>query len=222
MGEAGEIIFGVAVTCEGHDCGELRCAIVDRTTLGVTHLVVAPTHHGDRGRVVPIEMVEAASADGVELSCTRAQYDALQDAQTSELVPGPTAEELEQEQLTTMVSFHIYGRRPSSMMGVPGRRRRDAAPPRVTHDNVPPGEGEVALKQPVHASDGDIGHVHGLLVESAGHRVTHVLLGEGHLWGQKEVAIPVAAVKDVFEDGVLLSLTKDAVGSLPPVARTKR
>jgi len=43
-----------------------------------------------------------------------------------------------------------------------------------------------------------------------------VLLQEGHLWGRKEVAIPISAVAGV-EDGIRLSLTKQEVQDLPPV-----
>ena len=39
---------------------------------------------------------------------------------------------------------------------------------------------------PVHALDGEIGRVQGLLVDPDDHRVTHVLLEEGHLWGRKK------------------------------------
>jgi hypothetical protein len=46
--------------------------------------------------------------------------------------------------------------------------------------------------------------------------VTGVLLDEGHLWGKKEVAIPIAAVKFVVDDGVHLTLTKNEVSALPP------
>jgi hypothetical protein len=46
--------------------------------------------------------------------------------------------------------------------------------------------------------------------------MTHVLLDEGHLWGQKRVAIPISAVTGV-EDGVRLSLTKHEVRDLPAV-----
>jgi hypothetical protein len=46
--------------------------------------------------------------------------------------------------------------------------------------------------------------------------VTHVLLQEGHLWGRKEVAIPISAVTEV-EDGIRLSITKQQVEDLPPV-----
>ena len=47
------------------------------------------------------------------------------------------------------------------------------------------------------------------------HRVTHVLLQEGHLWGRKKVSIPVSAVTGV-ENGIRLSLTKKQVEDLPP------
>jgi hypothetical protein len=47
--------------------------------------------------------------------------------------------------------------------------------------------------------------------------VTHVLLQEGHPWGRKEVAIPIGAVTGV-EAGILLSLSKQEVEDLPPVA----
>jgi hypothetical protein len=47
--------------------------------------------------------------------------------------------------------------------------------------------------------------------------VTHVLLQEGHLWGRKEVAIPITAVTAVGVDGVQLSTTKQQVQDLPPV-----
>jgi uncharacterized protein YrrD len=69
----------------------------------------------------------------------------------------------------------------------------------------------------VHATDGDIGRVQGLVIDPKDHHVTHVLLQEGHLWGKKEVAIPIGAVKEVAADGVQLTLTRNQVRDLPPV-----
>ncbi|HJZ02361.1 MAG TPA: PRC-barrel domain-containing protein, partial [Streptosporangiaceae bacterium] len=65
------------------------------------------------------------------------------------------------------------------------------------------------------ALDGEIGHVQGLLVDPDDHRVTHVLLREGHLWGRKEVAIPISAVTGA-EEGIRVNLTKKQVEDLPP------
>ena len=52
-------------------------------------------------------------------------------------------------------------------------------------------------------------------MDSADHRVIHVLLREGHLWGRKEVAIPVSAVASL-DDGIWLNITKKQVEELPP------
>ena len=57
--------------------------------------------------------------------------------------------------------------------------------------------------------------MHGFLVDPDDHRVTHVLLQEGHLWGRKEVAIPASAVTRV-DEGIRLNLTKQQVEDLPP------
>jgi hypothetical protein len=46
--------------------------------------------------------------------------------------------------------------------------------------------------------------------------VTHVLLQEGHLWGRKEVAIPITAVAGT-SDGIRLKIAKQEVQDLPPV-----
>jgi hypothetical protein len=54
-------------------------------------------------------------------------------------------------------------------------------------------------------------------VEPGGHRVTHVLLQEGHIWGRKKVAIPIGAVTKIGTLLIHLSLTKHQVKDLLPV-----
>ena len=55
-----------------------------------------------------------------------------------------------------------------------------------------------------------------LVIERLSHQVTHVLLQEGHLWGRRDVAIPISAVT-TFEGGIQLDMPKSAVESLPLV-----
>jgi hypothetical protein len=43
-----------------------------------------------------------------------------------------------------------------------------------------------------------------------------VLLQEGHLWGRKEVAIPIGAVASTV-GGIRLTIAKQQVQELPPV-----
>jgi sporulation protein YlmC with PRC-barrel domain len=85
----------------------------------------------------------------------------------------------------------------------------------VIQDVVPLGETEVSPGDRVHAVDGHVGRVQGFIVDPDDDRVTHVLLQEGHLWGRKEVAIPISAVTGIA-DGIRLNITKEQIGNLPP------
>ena len=69
---------------------------------------------------------------------------------------------------------------------------------------------------PVHATDGDIGRVQGLVIDRRSRHVTHVLLQEGHLWGRREVAIPVSAVASTSRRHPAGD-PKQEVQDLPPV-----
>jgi hypothetical protein len=41
------------------------------------------------------------------------------------------------------------------------------------------------------------------------------VLERGHLWGRREVTVPISAVESVASDVVKLRLSKDEVGDLP-------
>jgi hypothetical protein len=88
-------------------------------------------------------------------------------------------------------------------------------PPVIT-DALPLGEVAVRRGEQVLATDGGIGRVQGLVIDRATHHVTHFLLQEGHLWGRKDVAIPIGAVSGI-EGGIRLTLTKQEVQDLPAV-----
>ena len=88
-------------------------------------------------------------------------------------------------------------------------------PPPITTDVLPLGEVGVRRNEQVHATDGEIGRVRGVLIDHDTRRLTHVLLQEGHLWGRKQVAIPIGAVTGI-EYGIRLDMTKQEVQDLPP------
>ena len=96
-----------------------------------------------------------------------------------------------------------------------GLGQGNITPPVVT-DTLPEGEVGVRRGQQVHATDGGIGRVQGLVIDRTTHHVTHILLQEGHLWGRKDVAIPIGAVK-MIENGIQLKLTKQEVQDLPEI-----
>ena len=87
----------------------------------------------------------------------------------------------------------------------------------VAHERVPPGELAVRRGNHVRATDGDVGLVDEFLVDRETEHITHLVLREGHLWGQKDVLIPVSEIAHVDEDRVHLTLSKQEVASLPTI-----
>ena len=188
--------------------------IVDPVARSLTHLVVAPKGREGFGRLVPIELVDAA-AEQIRLRCSTAEFDALADAEETRFL-SETDEQLGYgagEMLTW--PYYGLGLGAGAGMGM-GAMGVDSNPPLI-YDRVPVGEVEVRRGEHVHAADGNIGQIRGLVIDPKDHHVTHVLLQEGHLWGKKQIAIPIGAVKNVSADGVRLDLTRDEVRDLPPV-----
>ena len=67
------------------------------------------------------------------------------------------------------------------------------------------------------SSDGhSLGHIEAFILD-AEDRVTHFVLERGHLWGRRDVTIPISAVAKIETDEVTVGLTKDEVGALPAV-----
>ena len=85
------------------------------------------------------------------------------------------------------------------------------------YDRVPKGEVEVRRASAVIFADGhSLGEVDGFVVDVDEH-ITHFVLERGHLWGRKEITIPIGAVARVETDAVHVALSKDEVGALPAV-----
>jgi sporulation protein YlmC with PRC-barrel domain len=197
MADETEFTIGTQAHCSDGPAGKVTRIVFDRATRTVTHLAVEPKHHSAPARLVPLDLADTIGSE-IRLRCTLAEFGDLDRAEEVQMAEdfGPG---------------HLGG--------------ADLATPlnetQVTdiayEDVVPPGETELHRGDNVQAVDGDIGQVQGVIIDRDDHRVTHVLLKEGHLWGRKEVAIPVSAITDV-KYGIVLNLTKKQVGDLPPLS----
>jgi sporulation protein YlmC with PRC-barrel domain len=193
--------IGARASCTDGHCGEVSRLIIDPATDTVTHLAIQPGHRQEAARLVPVHLAKVTD-EGIRLRCTLAEFGKLDHAEERDLVTGEAP-------------ARSVGRFGVSVPSEPWAKKwRQTA---TFEDVIPGGEAEVRPGSPVHAVDGEIGRVQGFLVNPDDDRVTHVLLQEGHLWGRKEVAIPLSAVIRV-DEGIRLNLTKEQVGELPPVA----
>jgi hypothetical protein len=202
-----EFRIAAQVQCTDGVCGQVTEVVVDKKTWTVTHLVVEPPHRSGLGRLVSVDLVDTVT-DEIELRCTVASFERMVHAEKTELLPGSNGG-YGGYGLGQPVPGPYIGR---SSFGVIGGGLSDAFDP-VVYDTLPPGEIAVGGAA-VHASDGDIGHVQGLVADRGDHHLSYVLLQEGHLWGRKQVAIPIAAVISV-DDGIRLNITKQQVEDLP-------
>ena len=73
----------------------------------------------------------------------------------------------------------------------------------------------------VEAIDGYVGHVDEFVVNPKSGHITHLVMREGHLWGKKDVIIPLSLIADTRKDTVFLKLDKLQIEVLPafPVHR---
>lgn len=205
--------LGSPAACTDGAFGELVDVVIDPQSRTVTHIVVEPRHRHWLARLVPIVLVAPdPAAAGLTLACTTAQARGLEHVQRSAFVA--LGEELEIDD-------------PDWDIGVGGvlvaPYYGSDAPPHdplatATYDRIPKGEVEIRRSSTVTSADEQrLGHVDGLVVDADEH-ITHVLLERGHLWGRREVTIPIGDVASVRPDAITLALTKDAVGALEPVA----
>lgn len=211
--------IGSDVECSDGICGRLSRVIVNPVNRTLTHLVVEPHHDPSAARLVPIEIVDPdAPGDALTLRCDRARFDAFEHAQTEEFVSAEDDPFGYGAENTLWMPYFPLGGLPAAPMPGPGGLAGPlhAEPAVVTRERVPLGDVQIRRHQSVHATDGDIGRVRGLVVDPRDDHVTHVLLEEGHLWGKKTVAIPIGAVESV-KDGIQLALGKDQVRDLPEI-----
>jgi len=203
--------IGAAAACSDGPCGAVSRVVVDPVARELTHLVIEPEHRSGLGRLVPLGMVEAGDGD-VHLRYTIAEFEKLPSAEETDFLPGGSG-------------YDAYAAHEAyywPYFGLEG-----GADPKLalasaveTRDMLPTGEIGVRRGEAVHASDGEIGKVEGFVVDTAEGRVTHVLLQEGHLWGRKQVAIPIGEVEKI-DQGITVKLTKHEIEALPAVGVTE-
>jgi sporulation protein YlmC with PRC-barrel domain len=200
-----EFTLGTRASCSDGSCGKVRRVILDPDTRTVTHLVIEPAHWIVTGRLVPVELVDATGGE-IRLRCSLAEFARLEPAEEADLAEAADYG----GGYGSAAALQGYGGVGS--MGI-GTGLGNQTPLILSHA-VPLGETEVERHESVHAADGEIGRVEGFVVDPSDHKVTHVLLQEGHLWGRKEVAIPISAVSSV-DAGIRLNITKKQVEELP-------
>jgi sporulation protein YlmC with PRC-barrel domain len=203
--------LGSRVDCTDEEFGELVDVVVDPTTRRLTHLVVEPRSEDWVARLVPIDLAQTRddASRAVELRLT------VEEARR--LPPVHDVAFLRLGDLS--VDDPVWDVGIQEVRAVPYYTAYDLeATPldyAVMYDRIPKSDVEIRRASSVVSADGHhLGEVDGFVVDRDD-QITHLVLERGHLWGRREVTIPIGAVAGLETDAIALSLTRDEVGALP-------
>lgn len=192
-----DLVLSAPVFASDARVGRVEHVIIDPQHGKATHVVVREEALPNTLRLVPEKYIAAAGPDGVRLR----------------IGPDHLAK------LTPYIQTDYYSPAFFLTLARDEQVRLPLAPSGWTVEHPATPEGAVALvgHEPVHASDGPVGRVDGVLADPHTGRVTHLVLRHGHLWGAREIQVPAGLVARYENGEVVLAATKAEIGALPDV-----
>lgn len=206
-----DIPLNAEVYCADGLYGRSVCLIVNPISKKATHFVVQKKGFLHLEYMVPLDLISESSPEKIHLRCKAeelARLDSFEQMEfikvndPADLVMPPHAAELGAKS----IYLWPYVESENGTMGMYGEV-----------EQVPYDEVGIRRGAQVKAKDGRIGQVDELVVDPTSSKITHLVLREGHLWGQREVTIPISEIDRLEEDRVYLKLTKNQVETLPTV-----
>jgi hypothetical protein len=204
-----EIPLNAQVECSDGLYGRSVFVLINPVDEEVTHLVVRADASPNTETIVPVDKVTETIAGTIQLSCSKADLKQMDPFIKTRYID-------EQVAIDRYTHSGLYG---SSFFYLPFNTITVSVP---KYDRqIPPGELAVHRGTRVEATDGAIGKVDEFVVNPENCHITHLVMREGHLWGQKDVIIPLSAMGETHDDTVYLKLNKRQVEALPtfPVRR---
>jgi len=184
------------VECTDGRVGHLENIILNPNVERVTYLVIRGNDLQNTERIVPEKLVKEATKEAVYLSISKERFKRMKPFIQEEYIPSNIM-----LYMADMAGWH---------MGTP-------ADVWVEHEAVPAGGTLVHKGSKIFATDGPIGRVDDFLVERKTGRITHLILLEGHLWGKKDIWVPVTLI-DRYQNGeIYLNIDKKSVEELPVI-----
>jgi sporulation protein YlmC with PRC-barrel domain len=197
-----DIPLNANVQCSDGACGKTTNVVLNPVTHQVTHIVLRDKSLGENPtRMVPAGKIASATQTQITLSCSKDEVAHMKPFITTNFI-----QESPSGKAYTTGDAYTY---PHVI--------NDTAYATVDERHVPLGELEVHGGMEVEATDGKVGKLDELVLDKDSGDITHIQMREGHLWGKKDVPIPVSAVDFVDAKTVYLNIDKKAVGSLPAV-----
>ncbi len=207
-----EIPVQTQVECKDGVCGHSVCVLIDPIDEKVTHVVIEENEAPHYEYMVPINLTSRSIAGTLVLRISKAQLKTMDIFKRTKYV---------RENMPDGFAYGGIGGNLGGMYYWPYVTPERMVEVPIEEYNVPVGETTLERGTRVEATDGYVGQVDELVINNATKKITHLVMREGHLWGRKEVVIPVSAIAKANGDAVSLKLDKDQIEKLPvfPVQR---
>lgn len=192
------------VMCIDGLAGESISVVVDPVVKSVTHLVVQDrTFPKPLEWLVPVEKAVKSTSETIQLDCTREELTKMRSFTREHYLEQEFAEYGYAYSLPHMMT-------PSDVLYAP-----------VEELNIQQEDLVLNRGADVEARDRTVGRVGELLLDPQSRKITHFTLMRGHLWGKKEVVLPLSLVDRADADTVYLNVDKKFIDELPslPVNR---
>jgi hypothetical protein len=196
------------VHCSDGAAGRSTYVIFNPIGRQITHLVVKSYRPPFPEYLVPMDQVEETNDNRIKLKCTR---DDLNKMELFEY----------QDYIRTEVPAYLTWPHAGPLLDIP---EEVVANMPVKLRNIPQGESALRRGAQVEATDGYVGQVDELRINSNNMQVTHLVLLERHILEDKEITIPISQIDRVNEDKIYLKLDRQGVEALPttPIRRWPR
>jgi len=195
-----DISINAKVSCSDGPYGQSTCVILKPTTQEITHLVVSNELFPETDYLVSLDRVMESTPNRIQLNCSR-------------------------EELAKMPIFNTVEFVPSDLTGFPGGpymmwpyyAPAGSFMP-LEKEHIPADELAIRRGAGVEAVDGHVGRVDEFLINPSDDHISHLVLREGHLWGQKDVTIPMSQIDHFENNTVYLKLNKQEIEKLPGIS----
>jgi hypothetical protein len=194
------------VHCSDGLAGRSTYAIGNPMNRRITHLVVQNFRPPFHEYLVPVTEIKETTDDRIKLKCTRADLNKMEPF------------EVEEYKRTEMPGYLYWPHVQPAMVDMSDEVEIYVP---VKRQNVPPGELALQRGSRVEATDGYVGQVDELLIDSTSVQVTHVVLLERHIFQKREITIPVSQIDHIDEGTIYLKLDRQSVEALPTTPRQR-
>jgi len=194
-----DIPLNAKVSCADGPCGRSVYLVLMPTNNQITHVVIGDGSFPETEYLVPTDRIMDSTPDSIQLNCSLEELSKMPIFNQVEFIAsdllgphGPTY------MLWPFVIPEAYG---------------------ITIENEHISTDELAIRRGanVEATDGPVGRVDEFLVNPINDTITHLVLREGHLWGQKNITIPLSEIDRIEENTVWLKLDKASIEALPAI-----